>query len=96
MTGCQLHASEIRAPTRGDRHVLAHLAIPDAVRLNVYDSSYWYYDAGSRTLHEWSCSCRSCAAAWRAETPSHRCKFRRKYTAHASWPEVDESDLTTV
>ena len=91
-----LHASEIRELTHGDAHTLRHLGVPDAVRLNVNDSSYWYYDASSRTLHEWSCGCRCCMVTWRREdAPSKHCRFRRKYTVHDSWAQVAEDDLST-
>ena len=88
-----LRDSEVRDLERGDRHVLAHLGIPDAVRLSIMDSSYWYYDAGSRTLHEWMCWCRACTVTFRQDVPSHHCKFRPRYTVHDSWTGVDESDL---
>jgi hypothetical protein len=49
-----LSGSEVRDLSRGDKVVLAHLGIPDAVRLNIMDSSYWYYDTSSRkyTVHD--------------------------------------------
>jgi hypothetical protein len=88
-----LRGSEIRDLECGDRHVLAHLGIPDAVRLNIMDSSYWYYDASSRTLHEWLCSCRACMDTWNQDVPSRHCQHRRKYTVHDMWRGVDASDL---
>ena len=88
-----MHTSEIQPLSCGDRHVLTHLGIPNAVRLAVYDASFWYYDSGSRTLHEWLCSCNTCTAAWRHDTPSKRCRFKRKYIAYDRWPEVDEADI---
>ena len=88
-----LRGGEIRRLRRGDRHVLAHLGIPDAVRLNIRDSSYWYYDASSRALHEWLCSCRACMVTWKQDVPSRHCKFRRRYTVHDAWRGVDASDL---
>jgi len=88
-----MRSSEIRALAPGDHHVMKHLGIKDGVRLDVWDSTFWYYDSGSRTLHEWSCSCRACTVAWRWDTPSKNCRFKHKYVAHDAWPGIDESDL---
>ena len=64
---------------------MAHLGIPNAVRLAVPDSTFWYYDEESHTLHEWLCQCRACRTAWRDNTPSSHCHFKRKYVAHVAY-----------
>lgn len=89
-----LRANEIRTLTPGDRSLLRHLGIPDAVRLNAIDSSLWYWDADSRTLHEWLCTCRACRSQYRiADAPSTRCRYRRRHAVHEVWPDVGVGDL---
>ena len=88
-----LRRSQVRSSSRGDLHVMGHLGIPNAVRLDVYDSCFWYYDEASRTLHEWLCQCRACRTAWRMDAPSPRCRFKRKYVVHDSWADVGVEDL---
>ena len=88
-----MHGSEIRNVMDNDKRLLAYLGIPNAVRLNTIGSSFLYYDASSRTLHEWLCSCRKCMRTCNQNVPSLKCKFRSKHVVHESWTGLDASDL---
>ena len=77
----QLRRNDVRALSKGDRHVMAHLGVV-GVRLEVPDSSAWYWDPHTLELHEWMCQCRACRSAFWLGEPSPRCRFKRKYVAH--------------
>jgi len=70
---------------------MRHLGIPDAERLDVDDSSYWYYDAHSQSLHEWQCSCRPCLGKDH-DVPSTLCRWQ--HTAYTRFDGIGATDLT--